>query len=555
MKRSAFVRLALVRGCVIGCMQAGGLYAATVDLQPVGKVESKTVDGVRAWESPDQMSFAAPADMLKPGTTGRRYAKIVYLDRGKGLLEIFYQTAGGMYRSTVHTRSSRVNTGEWVESYHELPAAAAEVSGTEEFLGITVLDSDGAPLTVRSVTVQDTPFADAAFIEAVAKPWKQALHFTAPDSPPANTLKGQIMVGYQGWFRAPNDRDDDGWFHWFRSQTDPNPAFYTFDMWPDTSGYDAADRVRAGSTETRGGQPAWLFSSTSEGVVRQHFRWMREYGIDGAFLQRFLSARKGGDDGTPEWVLMNVRKAANAEKRLWAVEYDVSGMPTETALEALRRDWSWLHDVLKVTDDPYYAREGGRPVVFIWGLPFPDRNITASVSNEIVDFFKDDPKDGGNYVIGSLPNEWAHLSPAWLAHAGKYDAVQVWQSHDYATDMELCKKLGITSMPHVWPGFSWAHLMRKQEPAAFTDRAGGTFFRDRIAQALAAGCDRLFVGMFDEYDEGTAIMPMSSDPPPPGPPAGRFLTNGKDASDLWMRIAGEAGAALKAPSPAQAFKR
>ena len=41
---------------------------------------------------------------------------------------------------------------------------------------------------------------------------------------------------------------------------------------------------------------------------------------------------------------MNVRKAADAEKRLWAVEYDVSGMPAATAYDALARDWRWLKD-------------------------------------------------------------------------------------------------------------------------------------------------------------------------------------------------------------------
>ena len=214
---------------------------------------------------------------------------------------------------------------------------------------------------------------------------------------------------------------------------------------------------------------------------------MRQNRIDGAFLQRFLTTRRGGDDGTPEWVLMNVRRAANDEQRLWAVEYDVSGMPAATAAEVLARDWHWLKDVLQVTDDPYYARENGKPVVFVWGLPFPDRRFTPEVADRIVDFFQHDPAAGGNYVIGSLPNTYGGLAPAWSAHARRYDGLQVWQSHDYGPDACLCARWGIDYYPHVWPGFSWAHLTGKRVPAAYTSRAGGRFYRERIARALAAG--------------------------------------------------------------------
>ncbi|HEY0257411.1 MAG TPA: PA14 domain-containing protein, partial [Candidatus Methylacidiphilales bacterium] len=43
---------------------------------------------------------------------------------------------------------------------------------------------------------------------------------------------------------------------------------------------------------------------------------------------------------------------------------------------------------------------------------------------------------------------------------------------------------------------------------------GGRYYEELFSKAAQAGADRLFVGMFDEYDEGTAIMPMSDDPPP-----------------------------------------
>ena len=529
---------------------------ATVEIQPTGKLPMVQVEHVAAWQSVEPMTWAVPA-LAEFTHLGIFYVKITYLDVGTGLLRVSYRGSGqeGEVPSSDHTRSSRTKSGGFVASYHEIRVPNLGRNSEGGVLSIRVSDGDGTPLTARSVMVQEEPFRNQDFQMELAEPWRQPLHFDSSAESIAATLKDRIMVGYQGWFRTANDRDDRGWYHWFRSVGDPSPPFYTVDMWPDTRAYHPRDRVLAGDICTRSGRPAYLFSSTSEAVVRHQFWWMRRNGMDCAFLQRFLTTRRGGDDGTPEWVLMNVRKAANAEHRLWAVEYDVSGMPAATAYDVLKRDWSWLVNVLKVTDDPCYAREKGRPVVFLWGLPFPDRNFTPETADQILNYFEHDGTPTGNYVIGSLPNEWAHLSDAWMSHARKYDGIQVWQTHDYAADKRLCDLWGCDYYPHVWPGFSWAHLARKQEPAAYTDRANGRFYRQRIAQALAVGCDRLFVGMFDEYDEGTAIMPMSDDPPLPGPPAGRFITNDGSSPTRWMQITAEARAALSKPFPAETFDK
>jgi hypothetical protein len=529
------------------------LRAAAVELQPAGIYQRVAIGQVNAWQAPGEITFGTPGAILSLGPAASLYVRVVYLDAGKGLLSVMYPSSGGMFASQVHTRSSRVGTGDFVSSYHELSGPFPGAAG-QGALTIKVIGSDGTPLTIRSVSVQTVPFPDPEFLTAVRRPWRQPLRFPVTDASPAQTLKGRVMVGFQGWFRTANDRDDDGWGHWFRSKTDPSPAFFKFDMWPDTSAYPVADRVRAGSILTKSGQPANLYSSTSEAVVQQQFSWLRQNHIDGAFVQRFLGDRRGGDDGTPEWVLMNARKAANAEKRLWAITYDVTGMPPSTAEEVLRRDWRWLKDDLKVTADPYYAHENGKPVVFVWGLSSPSRNFPVSVANRIVDFLHNDRELGGNYVIGSMPIQWTKLAPEWYDHARKYDGLQMWMTHDYALDKRTCDQWHVDYYAHVWPGFSRAHLANSGHvPDAFTDRAGGRFFRERISQALAAGCDRLFVGMLDEYDEGTAIMPMSDDPPLPGPPAGRFVTNAGAPADRWLRIAGEAEQALATSSPARNF--
>ena len=42
------------------------------------------------------------------------------------------------------------------------------------------------------------------------------------------------------------------------------------------------------------GSPAHLFSSDNAATVLRHFRWMRDYGIDGAWLQHFVVDLPGG---------------------------------------------------------------------------------------------------------------------------------------------------------------------------------------------------------------------------------------------------------------------
>ena len=50
---------------------------------------------------------------------------------------------------------------------------------------------------------------------------------------------------------------------------------------------------------TIGGKPAYLFSAWNRKTVLRHFRWMKEYGLDGVLVQRFVGSaagkRAGGD--------------------------------------------------------------------------------------------------------------------------------------------------------------------------------------------------------------------------------------------------------------------
>ena len=122
-------------------------------------------------------------------------------------------------------------------------------------------------------------------------------------------------------------------------------------------------------------------------------------------------------------------------------------------------------------------------------------------------------------MIGGVPWWWRTM-PDWNDHFRRYDGLLAWMPQNaagYAADLQQLNAWGIDYLPHVWPGFSWGHLQQLTGEAQHTPRSAGAFFSffwQKISEALGSGASSLFVGMFDEYDEGTATMPMTDDPPP-----------------------------------------
>jgi len=74
------------------------------------------------------------------------------------------------------------------------------------------------------------------------------------------------------------------------------------------------------------GSVAKFFSSTDKSTVDLHFKWMKEYGLDGVFMQRFFSAARPGPQrsGGAE-IIRNAFEAASKYERAIAIMYDLSG--------------------------------------------------------------------------------------------------------------------------------------------------------------------------------------------------------------------------------------
>jgi hypothetical protein len=515
-KTFAIASTSFLLGVCVASAAPLSLIAKSSNGRPMERESARALDGaIPVWKCDERsgpLIFKSEGGMVIP-PIGVVYIEVAYLDQGYGRLDVLFDTKGvGVVRPDRFLGMTRTDSGNIVTARMRIRGIPVGAS-SDNSVRIKLQRPNDLPLLVQRVTIQDAPFEDSNFKFVISDPWQGPYQGTRVKPADNSTLAKKVMTGYQGWFRTPNDPEGKGWVHW----GDIQEGTFLTDMWPDISSYPPSVLEKAADVKLNSGKQAYLFSSAWPAVVDTHFRWMREHDIDGVFLQRFVSDRLHSIGGGPEWVLANVRASANREGRIWAVEYDVSGYPEAKLLETLKTDWKWLVDEFKLLDDQNYAREGEKPVVFIWGLPFANRNISSDTANSVVDFFRNDPKYGGNHVIGGIPANWRTMNAAWQEHFKKYESILTWMPGSHAGDFADFRKLGITYYPHVKPGFSWAnmkHLPTGDDAVGYVPREGGDSYWRQLTDAAQAGADRLFVGMFDEYDEGTAIMPMSDDPPP-----------------------------------------
>lgn len=379
------------------------------------------------------------------------------------------------------------------------------------------------------------------------------------------TLTGKVMCGYQGWFGAEGDGIGRGWYHW----SGPNgfrPGSCKIDLWPDVSELDPDERY-ATAFRHADGRPAEVFSSFNRKTVLRHFRWMREYGIDGVFVQRF-AVEVFHPAGLRQFnvVLQHCREGANRNGRTYAVMYDLSGMGAGQ-MPRVMEDWKLLVDRMQITRDPAYLHHRGKPVVAVWGFGFSDgRKYTLQEGLELVRFLKEDPRYGGCTVMLGVPTYWRTLErdcvndPAMHELIRRADIVSPWtvgrytnpkQAADYAQrtlaeDLRWCREHQLEYLPVVFPGFSW-HNMFPNSPLNAIPRLGGQFLWTQYVEAKRAGATMIYQAMFDEVDEGTAIFKCTNDPPVG---ESQFLTYEGLPSDHYLKLVGAAARMLRGEIPA-----
>ena len=373
----------------------------------------------------------------------------------------------------------------------------------------------------------------------------------------ATTLHRKVLCGYQGWFCCPGDPVNQGWRHWSRNRARIAPDTLTFEMWPDLTEYDGDEKFPAPGFTHPDGSQAHLFSSAHPKTVERHFKWMEQYGIDGAFVQRFLV--EAGNPATNR-VLENVRASAASTGRVYAICYDLSGAPKEKAYDMLVADWKRLVDEMKVTRDERYLHHDGKPVLFVWGF-YSDR-FGPVLAHRIIDFFKGDGPYGVTLVGGCQWYWRTERDPEWGRAFRRFDVISPWNVGNTATvngrkhaataywkeDMAEAKRAGMAYLPVIYPGFGWTNLKGRDSAGATIPRLGGEFFWQQFTTAADLGVEMAYVAMFDEVDEATAIFKVTNSPPTQA----RFSTYEGLPSDWYLRLTGEGSKVIRRERKSQA---
>ncbi|HEX3871815.1 MAG TPA: glycoside hydrolase family 71/99-like protein [Pirellulales bacterium] len=364
----------------------------------------------------------------------------------------------------------------------------------------------------------------------------------------ALTLEGKLVCGYQGWFNCAGDGADRGWVHWSKSKDRMDSSTVHIDLWPDMTELGPDERF-ATAFRHADGSAATVFSSFHRATVLRHFEWMRQYGIDGVMVQRFATGLK-----TPrvlhhtDTVLAHCREGAKQSGRCYAVMYDLSGLAAGRIDEVIE-DWRRLRHDLRVTDDKAYLHHRGKPLVAVWGVGFNDgRAYTLAECRTLVDAMK---RDGATVMLG-VPTHWRELKGDAIADPELHaliklaDIVSPWTVGRYRTpaeaqrfaattltqDLAWCAERKLDYLPVVFPGFSWHNL--KGGPINQIPRLRGEFFWSQLTGVRRAEASMVYVAMFDEGDEGTAIFKCTNDVPT----GSQFVTYEGLPSDYYLRLAG-----------------
>lgn len=368
------------------------------------------------------------------------------------------------------------------------------------------------------------------------------------------SIRNLVMAGYQGWFNTPEDGAGLGWKH-FEKEKEFKPGKCTIDLWPDVSEYEKTYETAFKLPDET---PAKVFSSYDASTTDLHFKWMKQYGIDGVFMQRFVVSirnQKGKDNYNK--ILNNAVLSAEKYDRAICLMYDLSGMEAGEE-DILIRDWKELCEKYKLVsrNNNHYVYHHGKPLVAVWGIGFNDRRKYGYEQvKKIIDFLK---SEGCSILVG-VPTHWRTLTIDAVSDTGllelvkQADIVHPWlvgrfDNNTYEPyrksieeDIKWCKANGKDYMPVLFPGFSW-HNMKKDAPQNMIPRLGGRFFWKQVKGAVDAGAESLYLAMFDEIDEGTAFFKCTNTPPVG---ESSFITYEGEAPDHYLWLAGEAAKYLR----------
>jgi hypothetical protein len=323
-------------------------------------------------------------------------------------------------------------------------------------------------------------------------------------------MEGKLFVGYQGWFRTPADGANSKWKHWGNGTT-LTATDLTVDMWPDISEYpDTVLATPPGLPLLGNGTSTKLFSSVFKETTDLHLKWMQDYGVDGAFVQRFVTDFRSPKSEVP---LLNMAENAGRFGLKVAIMYDISaawrnsacyvdGGAPDTSLgsanpkfsikKCVSEDWLVLESRL-INSNGYLRVFGSKPLVGLWGYGF-NPGVSSENGNqylfntadglELINWFK----SRGIAVMGGIPTYWRTQTrdslsdayavsrgwPSWSTVYGSFDILSPWMvgrvanstdvdnftSSTLLGDIQAVQGMWKGYLPVIYPGFSFFNTAR-----------------------------------------------------------------------------------------------
>ena len=492
-----------------------------------------------------------------PSTINTLVFKVTYLDRGTGELRMQYNATNNRnYESCVVGKT-----------------------GSDQWITVTMAVTDASLRNAQNHG--DIRFNEGNYIARIEvyngtlDPMSEPLCPHAGGSAYSEFI-GKSVAGYQAWFRVAGQYEF--WHHWGNDAVAPDGTRWprknnhTFEIYPDISFYDEADLAQTGFADLGNGEPAKLYNAASPTVIAKHFSLMQQHGIDGVAVQRFLGPEMRTVANNPAATLVSIRQQAENNNRLFYICYDITSNGLEsTWAELIRFDWVYnIEQSYALTQSPAYATVNGKPVVQVWGTGFTDNHPgNADETIALIEWLK----SRGCYVIGGVPTYWREnrndaKGPSQPDPANRESFEEVYKHYDMLSpwlvgrfsnlqeaqyffalqrqDKRYCDSLRIDYMPTIFPGFGWATWntgVPNQAP-----RQAGSFLWAQAKNIRQTGCANMYFSMFDEYDEGTALLSAATDYAML-PADAYFLTTSADgrwlSPDFYLRLAGDAARMLK----------
>lgn len=511
-------------------------------------INNQTVYRSKTRESGFQYYMYFTSNQLTQFRNKTVYLEIKYLDLGYGRIGVDYNSSNSPYeRAAFGYNNFHLGKGIERKAVFELQNVFFNHS---QNLGadLRLFSFENVQMHIISVTAYFEPtelFLE--YSEDYKSPYKGKL-YTGDNLVDNSTINGKVICGYQGWFRTPGDPTSQGWIHYFRD----NSYKPVFEMWPDMLEFTASEKYPVPDWKHEDGSQAYLFSSANRKTLNRHIQWMEAYDIDAFAVSRFVSGISTLSNESFR-ILSYCRDAANMTGRTFFIFYDMTGVKPDEAFNLISKEWRFLVDSMKITSDDRYLHHNGKPVIGVYGF-FEDR-FSASDGNKILDIFQNEGSYSA-FVMGSGQWWWnIESSAAWKQmmrrmdswvpwNVGNYTAEKYARTDYWAIDKTAFASSGTIFLPLAYPGSSWDNLQNWAPGTSHKiggSRLKGEFMWKQMLDAKNIGAPSVFVAMFDEIDEGTAIFKVTNDIPVNH----YFIDHEGLPSDFYLSLTGYAGKLIR----------